>query len=175
MGLGTPTSVRKLQRALYTKAKTESGYRFYALWDKVWRDDVLKEAWDRCRANGGSPGVDGERFADIKSQGVDAWLGNLSEELRTKRYRPQPLLRTWIPKASGGERPLGIPTIRDRVVQSAMVIAIGPIFEADLLPQQYGFRPKLGAKLAVRRVYYHVTQYGKRDVVDADLSDYLDH
>lgn len=173
MSLGTPTSVRKLQRALYTKAKTEPGFRFYTLWDKVWREDVLREAWRRCRANGGAAGVDGIGFADIESHGVEPWLGNLQEELRSKQYRPQPLLRVWIPKATGGERPLGIPTIRDRVVQTAMVLVIGPVFEADLLPQQYGFRPKLDAKLAVRRVFFHVTKHGRRDVVDADLSDYF--
>lgn len=173
MSLRTPTSVRKLQRALYTKAKTEPSFRFYTLWDKVWREDVLREAWRRCRANGGSTGVDRVGFADIEADGVEAWLGNLQEELRAKLYRPQPLLRVWIPKASGGQRPLGIPTIRDRVVQAAMVLVIGPVFEADLLPQQYGFRPKLDAKLAVRRVYYHVTENGRRDVIDADLSDYF--
>lgn len=173
MSLGTPTSVRKLQRALYTKAKTEPAFRFYSLWDKVWREDVLHEAWRRCRANGGAAGVDGVGFADIESRGVEPWLGNLREELKSKQYRPQPLLRVWIPKASGGKRPLGIPTIRDRVVQTAMVLVLGPVFEADLLPQQYGFRPKLDAKLAVRRVFFHVTECGRRDVVDADLSDYF--
>jgi group II intron reverse transcriptase/maturase len=104
---------------------------------------------------------------------VEAWLGNLQQELRAKHYRPQPLLRVWIPKASGGERPLGIPTIRDRVVQTAVVLVIEPVFEADLLPEQYGFRPRLDAKTAVRRVYFHVTEHGRRDVVDADLSDYF--
>lgn len=173
MNLRTPTTVRKLQRALYTKAKAEPSFRFYSLWDKVYREDVLQEAWRRCRANGGSAGVDGVRFEDIETEGVEAWLGNLQEELRSKQYRPQPLVRVWIPKASGGQRPLGIPTIRDRVVQTAMVLVIGPVFEADLLPQQYGFRPKLDAKLALRRVYYHVTELDRRDVIDADLSDYF--
>ena len=123
--------------------------------------------------NGGSAGVDQVGFADIEADGVEAWLGNLQEELKAKQYRPRPLLRVWIPKASGGQRPLGIPTIRDRVVQAAMVLVIGPVFEADLLPEQYGFRPKLDAKLAVRRVHYHVTQNGRRDVIDADLTDYF--
>lgn len=173
MSLRTPESVRKLQRALYTKAKAEPSFRFYSLWDKVWREDILREAWRRCRRNGGAAGVDGVRFADIEAQGVEAWLGNLQQELRTKQYRPRSLLRVWIPKASGGQRPLGIPTIRDRVVQAAVVIVIEPVFEADLLPQQYGFRPRLDAKTAVRRVYYHVTEKGRRDVVDADLSDYF--
>ena len=142
MSLPTPSSsVRKLQRALYTKAKAEPGFRFYSLWDKVYRNDVLHEAWRRCRRNGGSAGVDGQRFADIEAQGVEPWLGNLQQELRAKQYRPQPLLRVWIPKASGGQRALGIPTIRDRVVQTAMTLVINPVFEPDLLPQQYGFRP----------------------------------
>ena len=136
MNLRTPTTVRKLQRALYTKAKAEPSFRFYSLWDKVYREDVLQEAWRRCRANGGNAGVDGVRFEDIETEGVETWLGNLQKELRSKQYRPQPLVRVWIPKASGGQRPLGIPTIRDRVVQTAMVLVFGPVFEADLLPQQ---------------------------------------
>lgn len=171
--LGTPDSVRKLQRALYTKAKTEPCARFYSLWDKIYREDILHEAWRRCRSNGGSAGIDGESFKTIETRGVESWLGNLQEELRTKTYRPQPLLRVWIPKTSGGQRPLGIPTIRDRVVQTALVLVIEPIFEADLLPQQYGFRPRLDAKMAVRRVYRHVVKEGRRDIVDADLSDYF--
>lgn len=171
--LGTPESVRKLQKALYTKAKTEPSSRFYSLWDKLYREDILREAWRRCRRNGGSAGIDRETFKMIETQGLETWLGNLQAELRAKEYRPQPLLRVWIPKASGGQRPLGIPTVRDRVVQAAMVLVIEPIFEPDLLPQQYGFRPRLDAKMAVRRVYRHVVKDGRRDVVDADLSDYF--
>jgi RNA-directed DNA polymerase len=166
-------TVQKLQTALHEKAKAHPSYRFYALWDKVHRADVLNEAWRRCRANGGAPGVDGQRFEDIEAQGVQIWLGDLQEELRTKRYRPQPLLRVWIPKANGGERPLGIPTIRDRVAQTAVTLVLSAIFEADLPDEQYGFRPDLGAKMAVRSVYLHVTQTGRRDVVDADLTDYF--
>jgi group II intron reverse transcriptase/maturase len=109
----------------------------------------------------------------IEAQGVERWLGMLREELTSGHYAPQPLLRVWIPKSNGGQRPLGIPTIRDRVVQMAVVLVIGPIFEADLLPQQYGFRPGLDAKMALRRVYWHVTQHGRREVVDADLRDYF--
>ena len=124
-----------------------------ALWDKVCRQDVLAEAYRRCRANAGAPGVDGETFEGIEARGLEQWLGTLREELRAGTYRPQPLLRVWIPKSNGGQRPLGIPCIRDRVVQMAAVLVIGPIFEADLLPQQYGFRPGLDAKMAVRRVY----------------------
>jgi group II intron reverse transcriptase/maturase len=112
-------------------------------------------------------------LADIEAQGVEQWLGNLQQELRTNQYRPQSLLRVWIPKASGGQRALGIPTVRDRVVQTAVMLVINPVFEPDLLPQQYGFRPRLDAKMALRRVYFHVTQGGRTEVVDADLSDYF--
>ncbi len=119
------------------------------------------------------PGVDGETFARIDTRGQKRWLEMLREELVSGRYDPKPLLRVWIPKSNGGQRPLGIPCIRDRVVQMATVLVIGPIFEADLLPQQYGFRPGLDAKIALRRVYWHVTQHGRREVVDADLRDYF--
>jgi RNA-directed DNA polymerase len=166
-------SVEKLQTSLQTKAKAEPAFRFYALWDKVYRKDVLLEAYRRCRANAGAPGVDNETFDGIEAQGVERWLGTLREELISGNYFPRPLLRVWIPKSNGGQRPLGIPTIRDRVAQMAVVLVIGPIFEADLLPQQYGFRPGLDAKTALRRVYWHVTQHGRREVVDADLRDYF--
>lgn len=174
MSLRTPIStVEKLQTALQAKAKSAVGYRFYTLWDKVCRGDVLAEAYRRCRANGGVPGADGQSFAVIESEGVGPWLTALREELRRKEYRPQPLLRVWIPKASGGQRPLGIPAIRDRVVQMAVLLVIGPIFEVDLCDEQYGFRGGVDAKMAVRRVYYHVAERGLREVVDADLSDYF--
>jgi RNA-directed DNA polymerase len=174
MSLPTPSeNVAKLQTSLQTKAKAEPAFRFYALWDKVCRKDVLLEAYRRCRANAGVAGVDGETFEQIDAQGPERWLERLREELTTGRYVPQPLLRVWIPKSNGGQRPLGIPIIRDRVVQMAAVLIIGPIFEADLLPQQYGFRPGLDAKMALRRVYWHVTQHGRREVVDADLRDYF--
>ena len=117
--------------------------------------------------------MDGETFERIDALGPEQWLGTLREELVSGRYVPMPLLRVWIPKSNGGQRPLGIPCIRDRVVQMAAVLIIGPIFEADLLPQQYGFRPGLDAKMALRRVYWHVTQHGRREVVDADLRDYF--
>jgi group II intron reverse transcriptase/maturase len=117
--------------------------------------------------------VDGETFERIDARGPEQWLGTLREELVSGRYVPKPLLRVWIPKSNGGQRPLGIPCISDRVVQMAAVLIIGPIFEADLLPQQYGFRPGLDAKMALRRVYWHVTQHGRREVVDADLRDYF--
>jgi group II intron reverse transcriptase/maturase len=165
--------VEKLQTSLQTKAKAEPAFRFYALWDKVCRQDVLLEAYRRCRANAGAAGVDGETFERIDARGREQWLGTLREELISGRYVPKPLLRVWIPKSNGGQRPLGIPCINDRVVQMAAVLIIGPIFEADLLPQQYGFRPGLDAKMALRRVYWHVTQHGRREVVDADLRDYF--
>jgi RNA-directed DNA polymerase len=174
MSLPTPSeNVAKLQTSLQTKAKAEPDFRFYALWDKVCRKDVLLEAYRRCRANAGVAGVDGETFEQIDAQGPEQWLERLREELTSGRYVPKPLLRVWIPKSNGSQRPLGIPIIRDRVVQMAAVLIIGPIFEADLLPQQYGFRPGLDAKMALRRVYWHVTQHGRREVVDADLRDYF--
>jgi group II intron reverse transcriptase/maturase len=174
MSLPTPSkTVEKLQTSLQTKAKAEPAFRFYALWDKVYRKDVLQEAYRRCRANAGAAGADGETFDQIDARGPERWLEALREELTSGRYVPKPLLRVWIPKSNGGQRPLGIPCITDRVVQMAAVLIIGPIFEADLLPQQYGFRPGLDAKMALRRVYWHVTQHGRREVVDADLRDYF--
>jgi len=174
LSLPTPsTTVEKLQTSLQAKAKAEPGFRFYSLWDKVCRRDVLLEAYRRCQANAGAAGVDGETFAQIEAQGVEGWLGKLREELVSGRYAPKPLLRVWIPKSNGGQRPLGIPPIHDRVVQMAVLLVIGPIFETDLLPQQYGFRPGVDAKMALRRVYWHVTEQGRREVVDADLRDYF--
>lgn len=172
MSLATPKTVQKLQRALQAKAKAEPAFRFYSLWDKVSRADILDFAYRKCRAHGGAAGADGESFSDIEAQGVERWLGHLQEELRSKQYAPKPLLRVWIPKSNGGQRPLGIPTIRDRTVQTAMLLVLGPIFETDLPPQQYGFRTGLDAKMAVRRVYFHLTQQGRHDVVDGDLTDY---
>jgi RNA-directed DNA polymerase len=174
VSLPTPADkVAKLQTSLQTKAKAEPAFRFYALWDKIHREDVLQEAYRRCRLNGGASGVDRETFEQVEAHGRERWLGTLQQELRTKQYTPQPLLRVWIPKSNGGQRPLGIPSIRDRVVQMAVVLIIGPIFEADLLPQQYGFRPGVDAKMAVRRIFWHVTQHSRREVVDADLRDYF--
>ena len=176
MAFGLPSlqdRVGRLQTSLQAKAKAEPAYRFYTLWDKVCRVDVLAEAYRRCRANRGAPGVDGETFEAIEDHGVEAWLERLRQELCSRAYRPRPLLRVWIPKSNGGQRPLGIPPIRDRVAQAAMVIVLEPIFEVDLLPNQYGFRPKLDAKMAVRRAYWHITDSGRTEVVDADLRDYF--
>jgi RNA-directed DNA polymerase len=174
MRLATPTkTVQKLQTSLQTKAKAEPAFRFYALWDKICRSDVIEEAYRHCRANGGAPGIDGISFEKIETWGRKQWLEGIMQELRSGAYRPQPLLRVWIPKSNGGLRPLGIPSIRDRVAQMAVVLVIGPIFEVDMLANQYGFRPELDAKMAVRQVFWHITQGGRREVVDADLRDYF--
>ena len=173
MSLQPPEKVRKLQAALHAKAKGSPGYRFYALYDKVYREDILAFAYRRCRQKGGSAGVDGESFEDIEAYGVERWLGERAEELREKTYRPHPVQRHWIPKATGGRRPLGIPTIRDRVVQTAAVLVLEPIFEADLPREQHAYRPGRGAHDAVRRVHSLVNT-GHREVIDADLSGYYD-
>ena len=175
MSLATPElSVQKLQSSLQAKAKTEPAYRFYSLWDKICRSDVMEEAYQRCRENDGSPGVDGITFEQIETEGQERWLESIRQELKDGTYHPKPLLRVWIPKSNGGRRPLGIPCIRDRLVMMATVLVIGPIFDVDLLDSQYGFRPKLDAKMAVRRVFWHIKDRGRREVVDADLRDYLD-
>jgi RNA-directed DNA polymerase len=173
MSLATPDKLRTLQRKLYAKAKAEPQFRFYLLHDKVWRADILAHAWALAKANGGAAGVDGIGFAQIEAAGLERWLSALREELRTKSYRPSPVRRVMIPKPGGGTRPLGIPTIRDRVVQGAVKLVIEPIFEADLDPSAYGYRPKRSAADAIREVH-KLLQYGYTDVVDADLSQYFD-
>ena len=170
----TPNKIQKLQMALHAKAKAEPSYRFYTIWDKLYRKDVLETAYQRCRRNAGSHGIDKETFTDIEDQGLDVWLGKLQEELRDKVYEPKPLRRVWIPKAQGKEkRPLSIACVKDRVIQQAMLLLLNPIFEANLLQEQYGFRPNLGAKMAIRRVYYHVTEWHRTEIIDADLKDYF--
>jgi RNA-directed DNA polymerase len=149
-------TVETLQTSLQAKAKSDPDNRFYSLWDKVYRTDILAEAYQRCRANGGAAGIDRVEFATIEDHGKWNWLDHLAQELRSGQYRPQPLRRVWIPKSNGGQRPLGIPTIRDRVVQMAVHLVLSPIFEADLLPEQYGFRVGVDAKMAVRRVHFHI-------------------
>src|SRR4051812_13897682 len=164
---------RILQGVFPQPAKAEPDFRFYSLWDKVCRADVLEEAYRACRRNDGAPGCDGMTFNQITAYGQDRWLEELRQELRAGDYRPQPLLRVWIPKSNGGQRPLGIPCIRDRVVEMAALLVLGPIFEADLLRNQYGFRPGMDAKMAVRQAFWHVSDHGRTEVVDADLSDYF--
>jgi len=174
MSLKTPDKIRSLQRKLYCKAKAEPAFRFYVLYDKICREDILLHAYRLARANAGAAGVDGVTFARIEEEGLEAWLAGLREQLVLKTYRPDPVRRVMIPKASGdGERPLGIPTIRDRVVQAAAKIVLEPIFEADLEEPACGYRPKRGAVDAVREVHRHICQ-GYTDIVDADLSRYFD-
>jgi RNA-directed DNA polymerase len=173
MSLVTPSQIRELQIKLYRKAKNEPGYRFYMLYDKIYREDVLSHAYEQARANKGAPGVDGQTFGRIESAGLGEWLTGIRQELRNKTYQPQPVRRVMIPKPGGGERPLGIPTIRDRVVQTAAKIVLEPIFEADLEPSAYGYRPKRSAKDAIRKVHKLICA-GYTDVVDADLSKYFD-
>jgi RNA-directed DNA polymerase len=173
-GPATPHErVQKLQISLQAKAKAEPAFRFYSLWDKVCRADVLEEAYRACHRNGGAAGIDGMTFDQITTYGQDRWLEELRQELCAGGYRPQPLLRVWIPKSNGGQRPLGIPCIRDRVVEMAALLVLSPIFEADLLRNQYGFRPEMDAKMAVRQAFWHIKDHGRSEVVDADLSDYF--
>ena len=173
MSLQTPEAIRTLQRKLYGKAKSEPGYRFYLLYDKIWRPDILRHAYNLARANKGAPGVDGETFGAIEAAGEESWLARLGEELRAKTYRCQAVRRVMIPKPGGGERPLGIPTVRDRVVQTAAKLVLEPIFEADLDPAAYGYRPERGASEAIQ-VVLSLLRQGYTDVVDADLSRYFD-
>jgi RNA-directed DNA polymerase len=174
MSLATPVKIRILQRKLYRKAKAEPAFRFYLLYDKIYREDILRHAYEVARANAGAPGVDGMTFAAIEASGLEAWLAGLREELVSKTYRPNPVRRVMIPKPhGGGERPLGIPTIRDRVVQTAAKLVLEPIFEADFEDNAYGYRPVRGAVDAVKEVHRHICR-GYTDVVDADLSRYFD-
>jgi RNA-directed DNA polymerase len=173
MSLETPDKIRTLHRKLYRKAKDEPDYRFYLLYDKIYREDILYYAYALVKFNRGAGGVDGQTFAGIESQGPGKWLAEIREELRTKRYKPQPVRRKMISKPGGGERPLGIPTIRDRVVQTAAKLVLEPIFEADLEPCAYGYRPKRSAQDAIRKVH-ELLCAGYTEVVDADLSKYFD-
>ena len=173
MSLTTPQTVRNLQAALHAKAKGSPSFRFYSLYDKLHRADILSHAYAVCKANRGAAGVDGETFSDIKAYGTERWLGELAKALQDKTYRPQAVRRVWIPKPNGKQRPLGIPTIRDRVAQMAAVLVLGAIFEADLQPEQYAYRPGRSALDAVQQVHRLVNQ-GHTEVVDGDLSGYFD-
>jgi len=174
VSLATPAKLRTLQRALYATAKRDPARRFHVLYDKVWREDILAHAYALSRENGGAPGVDGVTFAQIETYGVARWLGELREEVRAGRYIPQPVRRVMIPKSGGvGQRPLGIPTIRDRVVQTAAKLVIEPIFEADFDEAAYGYRPRRSAHEAIRIVHQALDD-GRTEVVDADLRQYFD-
>src|SRR6201997_4645529 len=173
MSLATPISIRTLQRKLYRKAKAEPAYRFYLLYDKIYREDILRHAYALARFNAGAPGVDGMTFAAIEASGLEEWLAGLREELISKTYRPDPVRRVMIPKPGGGERPLGIPTIRDRVVQTAAKLVLEPIFEADFEDSAYGYRPRRGAGDAIKEVHRLLCR-GYTGVGDADLSKYFD-
>jgi RNA-directed DNA polymerase len=173
MSLATPEKIRTLQRKLYRKAKAEPAFRFYLLYDKICRGDILEHAYALARTNEGAPGVDGESFAAIEAAGLEEWLVGIRKDLVARTYRPAPVRRVMIPKPGGGERPLGIPTIRDRVVQTAAKLVLEPIFEADLDPAAYGYRPGRGGTDAIKAVHALLCR-GFTDVVDADLSKYLE-
>src|ERR1700693_3436402 len=173
MSLETPIKIRMLQRKLYRKAKGEPNYRFYLLYDKMYREDILGHAYALAKSNQGAPGVDGQSFWGIETLGLEEWLSGIRNDLRAKTYQPQAVRRVMIPKNGGGERPLGISTIRDRVVQTAAKLLLEPIFEADLDPNAYGYRPKRSAQEAIQKVHKLLCE-GYEDVVDADLSRYFD-
>lgn len=173
MSLPTLPTVQELQTALHVKAKESPAFRFYSLYDKIYRPDVLWTAWRRCLINDGAAGIDGQTFEEIEQYGVMKWLDELSEELRTKSYQPQAVRRVYIPKPDGKQRPLGIPTLKDRIVQTAVLIVLEPIFEADLQPEQHAYRSGHSAQGAVQAVHKLLID-GYREVVDADLSGYFD-
>jgi retron-type reverse transcriptase len=173
MSLEIPDKVRELQNKLYRKAKSEPEFRFYLLYDKVHRSDILLRAWVLAKANNGAPGVDGKSFEDIETEGVMGWLNGLGKDLRDKTYKPRPVRRVLIPKPGGGERPLGIPTIRDRVAQTAAKLILEPIFEADMEPNAHAYRPGRSAADALQEVD-KLLYKGYTDVVDADLSKFFD-
>ena len=171
--LAAPDSVRKLQTTLHAKAKGFPDFRFYSLSDKVWRADVLDAAWRAVRRNGGAAGVDGETVQHIEQRGIERWLGELARDLKEGTYRPGAVRQVLIPKKQAGKvRPLGIPCVRDRVAQTAALLVLTPIFEADLEPEQYAYREGRSAQDAVKRVH-RLLNTGHREVVDADMSNYF--
>jgi group II intron reverse transcriptase/maturase len=173
MNLTTPASVQKLQTALHAKAKESPSFRFYALYDKVYREDVLTFAYARCKANSGAAGVDDQSFEDIEAYGAKRWLDELTQSLKSRSYQPKPVRRVYIPKPDGKQRPLGIPAIRDRVAQTVAVLVLEPIFETDLQPEQYAYRRDRSALDAIRHVHKLINT-GHRQIVDADVSGYFD-
>lgn len=169
----TAERVGELQEKIYCKAKQERDFKFYILYDKMFIPYMLREAYSRVKANGGSPGIDGQNFKDIEEYGLEKFLNELGEDLRKRTYKPQAVKRVWIEKANGDKRPLGIPTIRDRVAQMVCKMIVEPIFEADFEECSYGFRPERSAKDAMKAIKEHLTE-GKTEVLDADISSYFD-
>lgn len=165
--------LREFQRKLHEKAKAEPKFRFYSLYDKTYRTDVLEEAYRKAKANGGTCGVDGETFEDVEKKGIDIYLAELQLEMKERRYVPKPVRRVYIPKPNGKQRPLGIPTIRDRIVQTAFLLVLEPIFEADFADASYGFRPQKSAHDAIREMYKYLN-WGCIEVYDVDLEKYFD-
>lgn len=171
--LSSRERVRLLQLKLYLKAKQEKKFKFYVLYDKIFQPHILEEAYHRCKAKGGAAGIDNQGFTEVEAYGSEKFLNELQDELRTRKYKPQSVKRVLLEKESGGKRPIGIPTIKDRVAQQACKIIIEPLWEADFDDSSHGFRPKRTAKGAVIEIRNNLKQ-GKHEVYDADLSKYFD-
>lgn len=169
----TNIKIQEFQRKLYERAKADKKYRFYSLYDKTYRMDILEEAYRRAKANGGTSGIDGETFSEIETIGVAEYLAILQEELKQEQYKPKPVKRVYIPKANGKQRPLGIPTIKDRIVQTAFLIVLEPIFEADFMESSYGFRPKRSAHGAIREIAKYLN-WGCEEIYDVDVEKYFE-